>query len=82
MNKKKVIVLCVALFLLLAVIATLVVLKVQQEKEAEALRIYNETYLVMDGVEYLRASTELDLSGQQIEELEKIPELAALEKLM
>lgn len=81
MNKKKIIILCVALALLLAVVATLVVLKVQREREAEALRIYNETYLVMDGVEYLRASTELDLSGQQIEELEKIRELTALEKL-
>ena len=82
MNKKKLVILCVLVFLLVALIATGVVLKIQRDKaEAEALRIYNETYLVMDGVEYLRASTELDLSGMQITELEKLKELTALKKL-
>lgn len=81
MNKKKIILLCVLLLVLAALIATLVVLKVRHDKEVEALRIYNETYLVMDGVEYLRTSTELDLSGQQITELEKLQELTALKKL-
>ena len=35
----------------------------------------------MDGVEYLRASTELDLSGKQIAEIEKVTELTGLKKL-
>jgi len=82
MNKKKTIILCVLAFLLVALAATGVVLKIKHDREeAEALRIYNETYLVMDGVEYLRASTELDLSGKQIAELEKVQELTALKKL-
>lgn len=81
MNKKKVILLCILAVLLIALVSTLVVLKIQRDREAEALRIYNETYLVMDGVEYLRASTELDLSGKQISELEKLQELTALRKL-
>ena len=82
MNKKKVVLLCVLAFLLVALTATGIVLKVQHDRaEAEALRIYHETYLIMDGVEYLRASTELDLSGLQIQELEKLKELTALKKL-
>ena len=81
MNKKKTILLCILILLLAALVTTLVVLKIRHDKEMEALRIYNETYLVMDGVEYLRASTELDLSGQQISELEKLTELTALKKL-
>ena len=80
MNKKKVIILCIVGVLLLA-IATGVVLKIKHDREMEALRIYNETYLVMDGVEYLRASTELDLSGKQIAEIEKVTELTGLKKL-
>ncbi len=80
MNKKKLIILCVVGALLLA-IATGVVLKIKHDREMEALRIYNETYLVMDGVEYLRSSTELDLSGKQIAELEKLTELTGLKKL-
>ena len=74
MNKNKKILLSVVAFLLVALIATGVVLKIKHDREMEALRIYNETYLVMDGVEYLRASTELDLSGLQITELEKLTE--------
>lgn len=79
--KKKIIILITLILMLTALISTMVFLKIQRDKEAEALRIYNETYLVMDGVEYLRASTELDFSGQQIAELEKLLELTALQKL-
>lgn len=81
MNKKRIILLCILIVLLAAMITTMVVLKIRHDREVEALRIYNETYLVMDGKEYLRASTELDLSGQQITELEKLTELTALNKL-
>ena len=82
MNKKKGILLFVLVFVLVAIVTTGVVLKIRHDRaEAEALRIYNETYLVMDGTEYLRASTELNLSGQQITELEKLKELTALKTL-
>lgn len=81
MSKNKKIILSVVVFLLVALIATGVVLKIKHDREMEALRIYNETYLVMDGVEYLRVSTELDLSGMQITELEKLTELTGLKKL-
>lgn len=81
MNKSKKTLLSVIAFLLVALIATGVVLKVKHNREVEALRIYNETYLVMDGVEYLRASTELDLSGVQLTEAEKLAELENLSKL-
>ena len=82
MSKKRVILLGVLVFLLIAMITTGVVLKIRHDREvAEALRIYNETYLVMDDVEYRRDSKELDLSGKQIGELEKLKELTALKKL-
>ena len=81
MNKKKLTILCVVTFLLVALLATAVLLKVKHDRDVEAQRIYNETYLVMDGVEYLRASTQLDLSGKQITELEKLTELTALKQL-
>ena len=84
MNKKKIVIISiVVVFVLIAGIVAGLVLNHMREvaEEAERLRIYNETYLVMDGVEYLRASTELDLSGQQITELEKLQELTALKKL-
>ena len=81
MKKTKIIVLCVTIVLLLAVLGTGLFLKVKHDREVEALRIYNETYLVMDGAEYLRAATSLDLSGKQIVELEKLTELGALKKL-
>lgn len=81
MNKKKLKVLCVLASLLAVLLAACFVLKIKSDREAEALRIYHETYLVMDGAEYLRASTELDLSGKQITELEKLLELTALKKL-
>jgi len=81
MNKNKKVILCVLAFLLVALLATGIVLKIKHDREMEALRIYNETYLVVDGVEYLRANTELDLSGKQIGELEKLTELTALKKL-
>lgn len=81
MNKKKIILLCVLSVLLIALIATGIILKVKHDREVEALRIYHETYLIMDGTEYLRSSTKLDLSGKQITELEKLTELTALKKL-
>ena len=80
MNKKKIIILSLVAFLVIA-LTTGIILKVKHDREVEALRIYNETYLVMDGVEYLRASTELDLSNTQITELEKLTELTTLKKL-
>ena len=83
-KKTKIIILCVALFLLVASIATCLVLEHQRklaEAEAERLRIYHETYLVMDGAEYLRTSTELDLSNRQITEVEKLQELTKLQQL-
>ena len=81
MNKKKIILLSVLCFLLIAIIGTGLVLKIKHDREMEALRIYHETYLIMDGVEYLRTTTDLNLSGKQITELEKLTELTALKKL-
>lgn len=81
MKKKKVIILCVLAALLLALIATAVVLKIRHDEEMERLRIYNETYLVVDGIEYLRDSVQLDLSGMQIGEFDKLQELTALKQL-
>ena len=81
MNKKKIILLCILSILLISVIATGLVLKHKHDQEMEALRIYHETYLIMDGVEYLRTTTKLDFSGKQIGELEKLKELTALKKL-
>ena len=83
-KKTKIIILCVTLFLLIASVTTCLVLNHQRklaEAEAERLRIYHETYLVMDGAEYLRSSTELDLSNQQITEIEKLQELTKLQQL-
>ena len=81
MNKTKKILLSVIAVLLVILVATGVVLKIKHDREVEALRIYNETYLVMDGTEYLRSSTELDLSGKQLAEPEKLAELKNLKKL-
>lgn len=81
MNKKKLIVLCVLALLLVGLIAGLVVHDRMEKAEQERLRIYNETYLVMDGMEYRRDSTQLDLSNQEITEFEKLQELTALQKL-
>ena len=83
-KKTKIIILCVTLFLLIASVTTCLVLNHQRklaEAEAERLRIYHETYLVMDGAEYLRSSTELDLSNKQITEIEKLQELTKLQQL-
>lgn len=84
MNKKKLILIICSITLVLA-IGVAVILTVNHNRkvaeEAERLRIYNETYLVVDGVEYLRTSTELDLSGSQLTEVEKLQELTALQKL-
>ena len=49
--------------------------------EEERLRIYHETFLVVDGEEYRRDSRELDLSGSPIAEFEKLQELTALRKI-
>lgn len=85
MNKKtKIIIICIATVLLIAGIVTCLVLNHQKKlaaEEAERLRIYNETYLVVDGTEYLRTSTQLDLSNQQITEVEKLQELTMLQQL-
>ena len=83
MNKKKVILVVLTVLLVIAcVIAAMFVRKERQlAEEAEQLRIYHETYLIMDGVEYLRTTTELDLSNKQIAEIEKLPELTKLQKL-
>ncbi len=81
MNKKKITVLCVLAAVLIALIVTLVVLETRRKNELEQLRIYNETYLVMDGSEYRRDTLELDLSGKQLDELHKLQELTALKQL-
>lgn len=81
MNKNKKILLIVLVSLLAALLVTGAVLKIVHDKKTEALRIYNETYLVVDGVEHLRASTELDLSGTPLTEAEKLAELTGLKKL-
>lgn len=81
MNKKKLILLCGLSVLLIALIVTSVALTTKRNNEIEQLRIYNETYLVMDGKEYRRDSSQLDLSGQQIAEFDKLQELTALKHL-
>lgn len=84
MNKKKVIIIsCIAaFFLIVGITAGLIVNHMHRvAAEEERLRIYHETYLVMDGAEYRRDSVELDLSGKQIGEFEKLQELTALQKL-
>ena len=83
MRKKSIIlIVCAALVLVCGIAAVLIVNHNRAvAAEAERLRIYNETYLVMDGTEYLRSSTALDLSGKQIAELEKLQELKALQTL-
>lgn len=81
MKKKKIIILCVLVALLLALIATAVVLKIRHDEEMERLRIYNATYQVVDGIEYRRDSVSLDLSNMQIGEFDKLQELTALKQL-
>ena len=83
-KKTKIIIICIATVLLIASIAVCLILNHQQKlaaEEAERLRIYHETYVVMDGTEYLRSSTELDLSNRQITEVEKLQELTRLQQL-
>ena len=83
MNKKKVILVVLTVLLVIACVTAVLFARHERKlaEEAEQLRIYHETYLIMDGVEYLRASTELDLSNQQIAEIEKVQELTKLQKL-
>ena len=82
-KKKRIIIISIVIVLLITgVAAGLIVNKMRRDAEAaEQLRIYHETYLIVDGAEYLRASTELDLSGMQIQELEKLTELTKLQTL-
>lgn len=44
-------------------------------------REYHATYIVIDGSEYLRSTTTLDLSGSPVHELEKLKELTGLDQL-
>lgn len=81
MKKKKLIILCILAALLLALITTAVILKIRHDEKMEQLRIYNATYLVVDGIEYRRDSTSLDLSNKQIGEFDKLKELTALRQL-
>ena len=83
MNKKKVILVVLTVLLVIACVTAALFARHERKlaEEAEQLRIYHETYLIMDGVEYLRASTELDLSNKQIAEIEKVQELTKLQKL-
>ena len=84
MNKKKLILIICSITLVLAIgVSALLIVNHNRKvaEETERLRIYNETYLVVDGVEYLRTSTELDLSGNQLTEVEKLQELTTLRKL-
>ena len=84
MNKKKITVISLILaFVLIIGIAAALVMNHKRKlaEEAERLRIYNETYLVVDGAEYRRDSVELDLSGLQIVEFDKLQELTALQQL-
>lgn len=82
-KKKKVLIGCTVALVLLCCVA--VVLHVSHTRrlaeEAERLRIYNETYLVVDGKEYRRDSVKLDLSGEQISQPEMFRELTALQEL-
>ena len=78
MIKKKLVALCVLTVLLIGLITTVVVLHTTRANEAEQLRIFNETYLLIDGKEYRRDSSRIDLSGQQITELDKLSELTGL----
>ena len=84
MNKKKLI-LILCLVLLVASVSTTVGLHIRKTRleaeEAERLRIYHETYLVVDGNEYRRDSEKLDLSGLELVEVEKLQELTALREL-
>ena len=82
-HKKRILIVCIVILVVVSGIAAALAVNHMRNvaAEAERLRIYHETYLVMDGTEYLRASTELDLSGKQIAELEKLTELTKLQKL-
>lgn len=81
MNKKKLIAI-ISIVLVVGIVAGVIVNHVRRKaEEAEQLRIYNETYLVMDGTEYRRDSKMLDLSGKQLTEIEKLQELTGLQEL-
>ena len=75
MNKK--IKIAIALVIVLALVGVGVIGYLRYQDQ----QIYNATYITIDGVEYERAVTTLDLSGQSISELDKLKELTALESL-
>ncbi len=52
-----------------------------KDQQRQADLKYHATYLVLDGAEYRRDSTELDLSGKAIVEFEKLKELTSLQQL-
>ncbi len=84
MNKKKVILIsCLAAFVLLIGLAAGLIVNHMHRvaAEEERLRIYHETFLVVDGEEYRRDSKKLDLSGSPITEFDKLQELTALQNL-
>ena len=73
-KKTKIAIVLVAVLALLAA-AVIGYLHYQNEK------VYNATYIVIDGVEYERAVTSLDFSGTGITELDKLKELTTLQSL-
>lgn len=76
--------LCIAIvisILLLILIGCYQYQKHQEELAHQAYLQYHATYLILDGAEYRRDSTELDLSGKSIVEFEKLKELSLLKHL-
>lgn len=57
------------------------IFKYKEYREYQAYLQYHATYLIVDGTEYRRDSTHLDLSDKAITELEKLKELTALQQL-
>ena len=78
-HKKALLCAAVVIGILLLILAGLY-LYIKDQKEQAYLN-YHATYLVMDGAEYRRDSTELDLSGKSILEFEKLKELTKLQRL-
>ncbi len=74
MDKRKKIGICAAVVFAIAALAAIIV-------GIHNYQVYHATYIVIDGSEYRRDSTQLDLSGRPLEELEKVKELTALRKL-
>ena len=72
-HKKALLCAAVVIGILLLILAGLY-LYIKDQKEQAYLN-YHATYLIVDGTEYRRDSTELDLSGKSILEFEKLKEL-------